>query len=267
MSGAAPLVPGRIPLETGAVLVGDLHLDVSGDVSGPAGDQARRERERFTDWLAGLDAPRLVVLGDLFDAWVGPAHARLPAAREVTGALAALARRGTAVDVLHGNRDFLLGPSFERETGARVFPAGVLAEPVEAPGERWLLVHGDELCTLDVGYQRLKRVLRSGPVLWAAPRVPGPLARWIAARLRRASVRALSTKPPAEKTQQPSAVVALARAQGASVVVCGHAHRFRDERPAPGVRWLVVDAFGGPRDRLRVGAGGRLEAGAALAGA
>ena len=33
-------------------------------------------------------------------------------------------------------------------------------------GERVLCVHGDTLCTRDIGYQRLRRVLRSKSVTW-----------------------------------------------------------------------------------------------------
>jgi UDP-2,3-diacylglucosamine hydrolase len=192
--------------------------------------------------------------------------------------LAGLARRGTAVDVVHGNRDFLLDARFERQSGARVFPNGCIGRPVEAEGSpACLLIHGDELCTLDRGYQRLKRVLRSPAVAWTAPRLPARLSLAVARRLRRASVRALAHKPRAEATQQPEAVLALAAIHAAGVVVCGHAHAFRDERLVPaqppvglqggspggrgGVRWIVIGAFGTFNDLLRVGAGGRIEPG------
>ena len=54
-------------------MIADLHLDV-----GPSGGEAR-EFARFVESLRGV--PRLVVLGDLFDAWVGPAQMELAAAR------------------------------------------------------------------------------------------------------------------------------------------------------------------------------------------
>jgi hypothetical protein len=81
--------------------------------------------------------------------------------------------------------------------------------------------------------------------------------------LRRASTAALETKPAAEAEQQPDAARRLARASGATALVCGHAHRFRDASLGEGVlgegvRWLVLDAFGGELDLLRVGPGGAL---------
>jgi UDP-2,3-diacylglucosamine hydrolase len=247
---AAPRLP-EVPLETGTLVLGDLHLDVSS--RGP-------QPEAFAGWLRSLeDVPRLVILGDLFDAWVGPAHARLPAAREVCELLAALTRHGTAVEVLHGNRDFLLDDAFEAASGARVHPRGLVGLlPGRAPS-RALLVHGDELCTRDHAYQRMKRLLRSRPVRWAAERLPDGLALWAARRLRATSVRAVASKPQADKEQQADAVLALATAHRCALVACGHAHRFRDQQLPGGPRWWVVDAFGHGRDLLRVDGRGGLE--------
>lgn len=247
-------------LEPGACVIADLHLDV-----GPSGAEPRE----FLEFLArARGRPRLVILGDLFDAWIGPAQMELAAARRVVEALRALVDSGTALEIVHGNRDFLLERRFEAASGARVHPHGFVAE-LEG-GARALFVHGDEFCTLDRGYQRLKRVLRSRPMLWAAPRLPRALALGVARRLRRASVSALAVKPSEEKQQQRAAVGQWAAASGCSVVVCGHAHELRDESVgAPGgvaARWIVLDAFGGRRDLLEVGSGGRLSLASSAAG-
>jgi UDP-2,3-diacylglucosamine hydrolase len=239
----------EVELAPGTLFIADLHLDAT---------QAEPCRG-FAAWLAELRAPRLVVLGDLFDAWVGPAHARLPGAALVLAALRARAR-DTALDLVPGNRDFLLGADFAERTGVTLHPHGFVGRlPAAGPTGRVLCVHGDELCTRDRAYQRLKRVVRSGPVAWLAPRLPDATALWAARRLRRASQRALVLKPAAEKEQQAAAALALARAHGAATLVCGHAHAFRDER-LEGLRWLVLDAFGGGRDALQVGPKGTLEA-------
>jgi UDP-2,3-diacylglucosamine hydrolase len=239
-----------VSIEPGSLVIGDLHLDVGAGAERP---------ERFEAWLAELrGVPRLMILGDLFDAWIGPAQAELPAARSVLAALRELAARGTAVDVVPGNRDFLLESEFERASGAKVRPGGLVGT-LEG-GARVLLIHGDELCTLDRGYQRLRRVLRSAPVRWSAPRVPRLAALWVARRLRRASTQALAVKPSAETEQQVEAVRELARAHRAATLICGHAHRFRDDALAGGPRWIVVGAFGGPRDLLRFAPGGAIEA-------
>lgn len=250
MTARAP----EVPLAPGTVAIADLHLDAA----------EPEPAARFARWLAGLaSVPRMLILGDLFDAWVGPVHARLPGARAVLAALAELSRRGTAIDLVPGNRDFLLGVDFERESGAVLRPAGVVGV---AAGARVLFLHGDELCTRDLGYQRLRRVLRSSAVRWIAPRLPFAVASPIARRLRRASVRALEVKPSEEKAMQADAAHALAGASGADVLVCGHAHAARDERLPDGPRWIVLDAFGGVRDLLSVDERSRPRLGSSGAG-
>jgi UDP-2,3-diacylglucosamine hydrolase len=251
--------PPRLPeveLATPLVVIADLHLDLGRAEGG----------EAFARWLEALRGARsLAILGDLFDVWVGPAQARLPGAARVLDALAGLTARGAQVLLVHGNRDFLLDASFERRTGARVLPDGFAAG---LPGlGRALFVHGDTLCTLDVGYQRLRRVVRSGPVRWIAPRMPLALGSAVARRLRRASTQAVARKPSEEKSVQRGAADALARGAGAQLLVCGHAHEFRDERLAGGARWIVLDAWGGARDALvATGGGVRALAAAGLAG-
>ncbi len=247
----APDPPRDLPvvdLPAGTLAIADLHLD-------PASAEHARP---FVDFAArARGAPALLVLGDFFDAWVGIAHAELPGAAATVAACADLAREGTAVHVLHGNRDFLLDAKFERLTGARVHPRGMLT--TLAGGERCLWIHGDELCTRDHAYQRLRRVLRSGPVRGVSRVLPLPVGRAVARRLRGASVQAVAAKLPEEKSIQASAADRWCREVGAPRVVCGHAHEYRDEALDGGGRLTVLGAFGGDRDLAVVGADGGLE--------
>lgn len=237
----------EVALEAGTLVIGDLHLDLDE----PAAVAAF---ERWLDEVAG--APRLIVLGDLFEYWLGRAHLETRGARGVLGALQRFTRDGAALDVIPGNRDFLLDARFERASGARVRPAGMIGRT--GAGQRIAFLHGDELCTLDRRYQRLRSVLRSRPLRGFAAALPRPLLTLVARRLRRASRRAVAAKPRAETAQQPQACRDWARALAADVLVCGHAHRFRDERLPGGPRWLVVDAFGGRHDTLRLAEDGTL---------
>jgi UDP-2,3-diacylglucosamine pyrophosphatase LpxH len=160
-----------LELPQGSLVLADLHLHPD--------DEPRLES--LLAWASALaGVPRLVILGDLFDVWVGPAQARQRASGRVVEALAALAARGTRVEIVPGNRDFLLDAVFERLTGARLWPAGVLARV--PGGASVLLIHGDELCTRDLAYQRMKRVLRSRIVRAVSRRSPHSVARWAAAR-------------------------------------------------------------------------------------
>ena len=235
--------PDQVCLEPGSLVIGDLHLD-------PLGGAGARG---FADWCARLDVPRLIILGDLFEFWVGSKQQRVGEAEMLLAAMARLAERGTAIDVLWGNRDFLLDRHFERASGARLHPVGLLGD---AAGRRTLFVHGDELCTLDRGYQRFKRVVRSVPVRWVASHLPFVLQRRIAQRLRRRSERSTASKPSLVKAMQARAAEEFVRASEAQTLICGHAHAFRDEPLDGGGRWLVVDAWGGERDAFQLGQGG-----------
>jgi UDP-2,3-diacylglucosamine hydrolase len=231
----------EIALAPRSVFVADLHLDTS----------APRDCIEFTDWLATLARiGDLVILGDLFDVWVGPAQARLPGAESVLRALRDLRDRGARVHVVPGNRDFLLDRSFEERTGARLHAEGFVASWRASDGaeRRCLSIHGDRLCTLDRGYQRLRRVLRSRPLAWAAPRLPLAVGASLARRLRRASVRAIQAKLADEKSMQEPAAREAASEARADLLICGHAHAARDVRLNAGPRWIVLDAFGGARD-------------------
>ena len=245
-AGSVPDGPG-VPCPAGTVVITDLHL-------APLGDGRTDAFEAECRALEG--APRVAILGDLFDVWVGPKQERLEGSARVLRALRGLVDAGTAVEVVPGNRDSLLGPEFETATGARLHPEGFVAEL--DGGGRAALVHGDSLCTLDADYLRLRRVLRRGWVRALTRRSPLWLARRIGRRLRRESESRKPFKLDAERSIRPAAVAALAAATGAEAVICGHAHEPRDER-VHGVRWVVVGAWGvEDRDHLVVGPRGDL---------
>lgn len=240
--------PAPLEFPAGSLVITDLHLDL----------EREEQLSPFLAWAeAAAGVPRVLILGDLFEVWFGMAQGRSPGGARVLGALANLVSGGTAVEVIPGNRDFLLGSRFETATGASVRLGGVVASLPDR--SRVLFLHGDELCTLDVGYRRLRRVLRCAPVRTIGPRLPAFVGAWAGRRLRRASRRALAAKPPAEAELQGDAAREHAREAEADIVVCGHAHRFRDVLLGPeGPRWIVLDAFGGERDSLEVTGEGTL---------
>lgn len=230
-----------VELSGQTLVIADLHLDPY-DLGACAS---------FDAWTRALESERFLVLGDLFDAWVGPAHEDAPGARLVIEAFRDLTRRGLEVHVLQGNRDFLMGESFAAASGARIHPEGMIGELEDR--SRVLFLHGDELCTRDLAYQRLRRVTHSRFLQTVGPRVPLFVSRRIAARMRRVSRDAVMRKPSEEKAIQLDAVRAYAGLHDCNTLVCGHAHEARDEEVGRGLRFLVLDAFGGgPLDLLEV---------------
>jgi UDP-2,3-diacylglucosamine hydrolase len=239
-----PIWPTR---EDGTLVIGDLHLDPLG---GP-------EVDEFSAFCAALKVPRLVILGDLFEAWFGPRTAHLGGAQEVSRALLQLTQRGVAVDVIPGNRDFLLDEGFARASGVGLHPEGWRGA---LDGVRVLILHGDTLCTRDLGYLRLRRVLHSRVVYWLVRWLPRALLLLLVGRLRAASRKAVARKPVPRKAMQTQAAVAAASAADplapAQLLVVGHAHEFSDRSlDSTSLRWLVLDGWGGLRDTLRLGTG------------
>ena len=115
-----------VRLEPGCEVIADLHLDPADPVACGS----------FAAWLGERrDLKRLVILGDLFDAWVGPAHAQLEGSRLVLDGLRAVTGRGAAVDLLWGNRDFLLDDNVAALAGAKLHGDALVATGEQ--GERW----------------------------------------------------------------------------------------------------------------------------------
>ena len=131
------------------LFVSDLHLS----------DERPAQLELFRQFMTGpaQQAGALYILGDLIEVWAGdddrsaPHPLLMEILREFTAG-------GGQLYVMRGNRDFLMGERFSNETGARM-----LKDPsiIELNGRRVLIMHGDLLCTQDVGYQRYRRLVHS----------------------------------------------------------------------------------------------------------
>ena len=90
-------------------------------------------------------AEALYILGDLFEFWIGDDE-NSPLQQQIAAALAELHERGTALYYIHGNRDFMIGKAFARAAHLQLLPAEYA---LTLNGRRTLLLHGDQLCTLD----------------------------------------------------------------------------------------------------------------------
>jgi UDP-2,3-diacylglucosamine hydrolase len=236
-----------ISLPEGTLAVGDLHLDVF-DVERP---------RLFREWCEGLGATHLLILGDLFEFWVGRHQLGLPGTAEIIRGVQGLVDRGVGVDVLHGNRDYLLGAPFEAASGARVFPQGVRCvarDEQDHSGEATLFLHGDELCSADRSYQLLRTVLRSRPMRALQNGLPLPVQLRLAQSLRRTSVRSTSGKAMQQVQMVPETATDLAASSVSQTLICGHAHRWREEC-GDALRWIVLDAWGGQRDAVQLCSG------------
>jgi UDP-2,3-diacylglucosamine hydrolase len=218
------------------LFISDLHLSSTR----PAINRSFFEFLRRT---AG-QASELWILGDLFEYWAGDDDAGDPFNAEVVAALAQCARGGARIRVMHGNRDFLMGPAFEAASGAQLVddPATLLLS-----GRTTLLTHGDTLCTDDREYQAFRHEVRSKA--WQEKFLAQSLSE------RKKQIEALRARSEAEKSRKPAdimdvnrdAVEALLRARGYPRIIHGHTHRpARHEHEVDGrvcERWVLPDWY------------------------
>jgi len=113
----------------------------------------------FLDFLSGeaRQADALYILGDLFEAWIGD-DAPTKHDKTVMEGMAALSEAGVPSYFMRGNRDFLIGEDFARNTGFEILPDPTV---IQLHNEPVLLMHGDSLCIDDEEYMAFQRVVRS----------------------------------------------------------------------------------------------------------
>lgn len=197
--------------------------------------------ERFIDALDADDVGAVYILGDLFEFWIGDDMLTSPFAASIAAKLASVAHRGMKLYLMHGNRDFLLGARF-----ARAADATLLQDPhrLNAFGQRWLLSHGDDLCTDDLAYQRFRAIARKRWLQWIFLHCPLAWRKRLAANMRAKSERTGASRMHISDVT-PQAVAALFDAYDVDALIQGHTHRparhdaSRDGRTL--TRWVLAD--------------------------
>ena len=197
-----------------ALLLSDLHLS-------PLRPGAAAAFHAFARGPA-RDAAVVYILGDLFDWWLGDDQLRDPFAQAVAASLRGVTESGVPVFFARGNRDFLLGEGFERATGARLLPE---QHVVDVGGVDTLLLHGDELCTDDVEYQRYRARMRTPEAARRLLALPYFARRAIAWYLRRSSREANALKPESIMDVSEDGVIAAFRRHRVARMIHGHTHR------------------------------------------
>ena len=228
--------------------ISDLHLS-------PGRDVLLRRFEAFLR-EAREECQALYILGDLFDAWLGDDDPS-PFAATVRRLLSGYGG-GPPIRFLAGNRDFMIGSRFARETGVELLDEEVV---LEADGRRILLMHGDQLCTDDLEYQKVRVQLRHPDFRRQALSLPIEERARLAAEYRRRSGEATSLKPADIMDVNQQAVEAAMQRHDAQVLIHGHTHRpaihrfdlegrpasrivlpdWREEEPRIGVSWTPTE--------------------------
>ena len=214
------------------LLISDLHLEEERP------DITRAFLHFLQTRARGAEA--LYILGDFFEVWIGD-DGMSAFQHGIARALRELSDAGTRIFLMHGNRDFLIGRAFCREAGCTL-----LKEPsiVQFNGEPVLLMHGDSLCTLDVGYMKLRRLLRNPLSLFILRNLPLSTRHKLARKLRSESRAQTRMKASDIIDVTPDEVPRVMAEHGVRTLIHGHTHR-------PAVHELQVN--GQPAQRIVLG--------------
>ena len=208
-------------------LISDLHLQAS-------------ETATFEAWrayMASTPAQAVLILGDLFEVWVGDDAAALDPFLQSCADVLQQASQRLHVAFMPGNRDFLVGPDFLNRCGVQA-----LSDPclLELGAQRLLLSHGDALCLDDKPYQAFRLQARSPE--WQQAFLAKPLAE------REAFARSLRALSESQKHEGMSFADAdpemslfwLAQAR-ADRLIHGHTHRPADHALGAAQRHVLSD--------------------------
>lgn len=196
-------------------IIADSHLSGPGGPAGPLLEQLAA--------LPGQGCDRLVLLGDIFQAWIGSRRFETADIAAVAEALRGLRRQGLRIDYIEGNRDFYLKDS----PYADAFDHVGTEVAFEAGGTRYLVVHGDGLNDRDWQYRFWRRLSKSAPVRLVVTHIPEALAH----RLVHSTEQRLSQTNFKHKIRIPEEAIrryAERRlAEGHDVLLLGHFHEPR----------------------------------------
>jgi UDP-2,3-diacylglucosamine pyrophosphatase LpxH len=146
-------------------IVADSHIGGPGGEVGPLLGQLRA--------LPQQGAERVVLLGDLFQVWVGYAQYETPEVAAFLAVVDELRARGLRVDYIEGNRDFFLaeGPYRTR------FDSVVKEVALRQGALRYLFVHGDGLNDRDRQYLAWRWLSKSSPVRAVIRHLPAAMVK------------------------------------------------------------------------------------------
>jgi len=211
-----------------SLIISDLHL------TNVEGDKVNFFNKFCEDH--GSKADQLFILGDLFNTWLGD-DVSISSHKAVISSLKKLTKE-TKVFVMAGNRDFLLSHNFETETGCTL-----INEPFELEhnSKKFLLIHGDSLCTDDINYQKLKKVLRNPLVQYIFLHLPKNIRLKLTGQLRKKSVEAQSYKSSKIMDVNQQATDLLMSEYPDHDLIHGHTHRQNTHTMKNYTRYVLGD--------------------------
>ncbi len=197
-------------MEPPVVVVGDVHLS----------PEEPEVTQQFLAWLETLpcSCATLILLGDLFEMWLGRPMQTDPLPKAVLAKIGTLGAGGMRIAFMPGNRDVLF-------RGADGVDIEIWGDPVRTTwGERRVvLTHGDQLCTADRAYQSMRRFIH-GPGRALTRIAPYWFMRWLGNGMRDLSTREIKKKAVATMDIDYGEARRWLEAYECDLLVAGHVH-------------------------------------------
>jgi len=157
------------------------------------------------------NAHALYILGDLFEYWAGDDAMHDDFHQTVIHAFATLAKKGVALYLMHGNRDFLMAEAFCQAARMTLMPD---PSSITLFGQQVLLSHGDALCTDDAAYQTIRVQFRNP--IWQENFLSQPLA------TRKSQIEAIRMQSEQAKAQKSLEIMDVNQAAVDALLISSH---------------------------------------------
>lgn len=163
----------------------------------------------------------LYILGDFFEVWVGDDYVT-ELACSVAKHLKTISSSGTPVYFIHGNRDFIMREHYANRAGMKLLSEQTV---IDLYGTPTVILHGDEMCTQDVEYQKFRKKSRG----WWWPKLMLAMPLWyrrkIARNAREKSKLSQADKPIEILDVVDDAVIDMFTKYNVTNMIHGHTHR------------------------------------------
>ncbi|MFK8139394.1 MAG: UDP-2,3-diacylglucosamine diphosphatase [Bdellovibrionales bacterium] len=175
-------------------------------------------------WLKSIEEEkaRLVMLGDIFDLWVGAHEYFITEYSELIESLRRMLEDGWEIHFFEGNHDLYLKKFWEQDLGMSVHGDEHI---VNWQGLRIRMEHGDKANPDDKGYLFLRSFLRNPVTSFVLNHIPGKIIGGIGDKASKASRRYTDTIDVDSKELIRKYAERLSEESNFDVLITGHTHQ------------------------------------------
>ncbi|MDA9556005.1 UDP-2,3-diacylglucosamine diphosphatase [Vibrio sp.] len=166
-------------------------------------------------------ADALYILGDLFEFWIGDDD-KSPFAVQIRTSLKELVNQGIPCYFTKGNRDFLVGEAFAKQTGMHLLGDETV---IDLYGRKAIILHGDTLCTRDVDYLAFRAKVHQPWLQWCFNHLPYSIRKKIVAKVQAGAKEGKQYKAMDIMDVTEDEVTKVMNHYDVDLMIHGHTHR------------------------------------------